>query len=124
MTAKHHHDHDHTHSEGRSPEEMSRAPKFDAGMHVVFRDATPERYKRRPDYAEGVEGVVERLHGAYVPPQDQEEGEPEREYLYSVRFSHTDIWGGDHPEANGTLYLDIWEAALAQAENQPTTKTA
>lgn len=120
MTAEHTHDHDHdhghTHAERRDPEELSRAPRFDSGTSVVLRDAAPERYKRRPEYAEGAEGTIEHLHGAYVPPGSQDESDPEYEFLYSVRFTHTEIWGDDHPEPNGSIYIDIWETALKRAE--------
>lgn len=115
MTVEHTSDHGHTHPERLDPEELSESPRFESETSVILRDAAPERYKRRPEYAEGAQGVIENLHGAYVPPTSQDEADPEYEYLYSVRFTHTEIWGGDHPEPNGSIYIDIWETALKQA---------
>lgn len=116
MTTNHTHEHGHTHSEGLDPEEVSHTPHFSSGTEVLLREAVPERYKRRPEYAEGAQGVVEHLHGAYVPAESQDEADPEHEFLYSVRFSHTEIWGEDHPEPNGSIYIDIWETALERTK--------
>ena len=113
MTGDHDHDHSHTHAQAVDENELPTSPKFDPGTRVVLREAAPERYKRRPEYAEGAHGVINRLHGAYIPPGEQDESEPEHEYLYSVRFTHTEIWGEEHPEPNGSIYIDIWETALA-----------
>lgn len=107
-----HEDHAHTHAGGSGAEGLSTEPQFDPGTRVVLREATPDRYKHRPEYAEGARGVVERVHGAYVPPGEQEEEAPTYEYLYSVRFAHTELWGENHPETNGSVHIDLWETAL------------
>lgn len=116
MTSEHDHDHDHahTHSQAVDEDELSIPPEFDPGARVILREAAPERYKRRPEYAEGAQGIVERVHGAYIPPGEQDKPDPEYEYLYSVQFTHTEIWGEDHPEPNGSIYIDIWETALTR----------
>lgn len=113
MTTEHSHEHGHGHThEGLDPEDVSRTPKFSPGTDVLLRDATPERYKRRPEYAEGAQGAISHLHGAYIPPGGQSKADSQYEFLYSVRFSHTEIWGDDHPEPNGSIHIDIWESAL------------
>jgi nitrile hydratase len=99
----HHHDHDVT-------VELDEEPRFDPGQRVRLNRAVIEKYKRRPEYAEGADGVVEQVRGAYLPPTATDE--IEGEYLYSVRFRPRQIWGDDHPEKNGSVYIDVWEDAL------------
>ena len=118
MTTEHSHEHEHGHGhnhERRDPEEISRSPRFEPSTDVILRDAVPERYKRHPDYAEGSEGVIESLHGAYMPPENPNESHSDYEFLYSVWFTHAELFGDDHPESNGRIYIDIWEAALEKA---------
>lgn len=106
MTHSHSHGHAHDHDEVTLAEE----PRFDPGTPVRLTEAVLEKYKRRPEYAQGAEGMVEQLRGAYLPPTAT--GNTEGEYLYSVRFRPREIWGADHPEENGSVYIDVWEDAL------------
>lgn len=83
------------------------SPAFGPGTPVVVTTVS-ERYKRRPAYAEAARGVVDRVHGSYRPP-----GGDDREYLYAVRFDPAELWAD--AEANGAVYVDVWEGALAVA---------
>lgn len=109
MTAGH--PHKHSHETGTSVE-LNVDPQFEPGMRVMLRKATLEKYKRRPEYAENAEGIVEEVRGAYIPPTgtDARDGE----YLYSIRFLPQEIWRSDHPEKNGSVYVDVWEEALEE----------
>ncbi len=109
MTSEHTHSHAHPHRD-EVEVELSDEPQFESGTRVQLVQAALEKYKRRPEYAEGAEGVIEWVHGAYLPPTAV--GEPKGEYLYSVRFRPQEIWGPDHPERNGSVYIDIWEDAI------------
>lgn len=104
MTTGHAHSHDH------GSVELDAEPRFNPGERVRLNRAVIEKYKRRPEYAEGAHGVVEQLRGAYLPPTATDGADGE--YLYSVRFRPRQIWGDDHPERNGSVYIDVWEDAL------------
>lgn len=108
MTPGHAHAHHHGEVEGG----LSDDPQFEPGTQVTVTTAATEKYKRRPSYAEGAQGVIAQVRGAYLPPTatDVTEGE----YLYSVQFRPREIWGPDHPEENGTIYIDVWEAAIEE----------
>jgi len=110
MTAKHGHSHSHVHDEVKITEE----PQFAPGTRIRITQAVLEKYKRRPEYAEGAEGVIKHIHGAYIPPTAEDRSEAE--YLYSVQFRPQEIWDADHPEQNGTLHIDVWEDAIEDYE--------
>ncbi|MGM0717802.1 MAG: SH3-like domain-containing protein [Halobacteriota archaeon] len=103
------HTHSHSNSHDEVDVELAEEPRFDPGTRVQLTEAVLEKYKRRPAYAEGAEGVIEQVRGAYLPPTaiDETDGE----YLYSVRFLPQDLWEG-HPEENGSIYIDLWEKAI------------
>jgi nitrile hydratase len=103
------HTHSHSHSHGEVDIELTEDPRFEPGTRVRLTEAVLEKYKRRPEYAEGAEGVIEQVRGAYLPPTATDEADGE--YLYSVRFHPQDIWE-DHPEENGGIYIDLWERAI------------
>lgn len=107
MTAKHGHSHAHVH---KGEIEVADEPRFASGTQVRLTEAVPEKYKRRPDYAEGAEGVIKQVRDAYLPPTAEDTSEAE--YLYSVQFQPQEIWGADHPEQNGSLHIDVWEDAI------------
>lgn len=115
MTHSHSHSHGHGHTHDHGEVERTEEPRFDRGTRVRLTEAVLEKYKRRPEYAQGAEGVVEQLRGAYLPPTAT--SDTEGEYLYSVRFRPREIWGADHPEANGSVYLDVWEDALERTQS-------
>jgi nitrile hydratase len=104
MPASHSHSHDH------SEIELAEEPRFEAGIRIRLTQAVLEKYKRRPEYAEGAEGVIEQVRGAYLPPTATDE--TDGEYLYSIRFRPQELWGADHPEENGSVYIDVWEDAI------------
>lgn len=90
--------------------EITDEPQFASGTRVRLTEAVFEKYKRRPEYAEGAEGVIKQVRGAYLPPTAEDT--TEAEYLYSVQFRPQEVWGADHPEQNGSLHIDVWEDAI------------
>jgi len=106
---------DDSHEEGLEPEEVPSSPKFSVGSNVKLIKVDHDRFKRRPEYVEDAVGEIQRIHGAYSVPTEDHKDE-KYEFLYSVKFSHTGVWGDDHPESNGTLSLDLWEETLKLAE--------
>lgn len=110
-----HTEEDHAHNEGLDPSDVPIEPEFEVGTQVKLRTLDDGRYKRRPEYAENAEGTIKHVRGAYEPPEDPAPGVSKQtnyEFLYSVEFSHEDIWGEDHPESNGSVVIDIWETPL------------
>jgi len=79
-------------------------PAFEPRTRVVVREVS-EGYKRRPDYAEDASGIVECVHGEYLPPDTAAS-----EFLYSVRFDASEVW--EDSESNQAVYIDLWESAL------------
>jgi len=106
---------DDSHEEGLSPEDAPIDPQFETGQRVKLLETSHDRFKRRPEYAENAIGVINRVHGAYDVPTDDDDSAA-YEYLYSVRFSHEEIWGEDHPESNGQINLDIWERTITSVD--------
>jgi len=102
---------DNAHDVGLDPSDAPIEPAFEVGTRVKLRTAKDGRYKRRPEYAENAEGVIKHVRGAYEPPAKTSK-QTNYEYLYSVEFSHKDIWGENHPESNGSVVIDIWETPL------------
>jgi hypothetical protein len=79
-------------------------PAFEPRTRVVVGEVS-EGYKRRPDYARNASGIVECVHGEYLPPDTAEP-----ELLYSVRFDAGELW--EDSESNQAVYIDLWESAL------------
>lgn len=90
-------------------------PRFELGEAVRARNINPEGHTRLPRYVRGHAGVIERLHGAHVFPDDNAHGRGENpQPLYTVRFAARDLWG---PSAgpNDSVRLDLWEDYLEPA---------
>jgi len=106
---------DDSHEEGLDPEQVPSSPKFSVGENVKLVEIDHDRFKRRPEYVKNAVGEIQRVHGAYNMPTEDGESKG-HEFLYSVKFTHTDVWGDDHPESNGTVSLDLWEETLKSTQ--------
>ena len=96
----------------RPAEEPAR---FAVGDRVTTRVMHPVGHTRLPRYARGKRGVVERVHGAHVLPDAAAAGEGERpQWLYTVRFSGTELWGAD-ADPSLAVSIDAWESYLEPA---------
>jgi nitrile hydratase len=94
---------------------IDRAPRFSAGDKVRARNFHPTGHTRLPRYARGKLGVVERRHGGFVFPDSNAHGKGEDpQWLYSVTFAGTELWG---PDSDPTLSvaIDCWEPYLEPA---------
>ena len=70
--------------------------RFAVGDRVIARNMHPKGHTRLPRYVRGHVGVVERLHGCQVFPDTEAMGQGEHpQWLYTVRFEGTDLWGAD-----------------------------
>lgn len=89
--------------------------RFAVGDRVVARTMHPAGHTRLPRYARGKAGVVERVNGAHVlPDSNAHDGGESPEWLYTVSFTGTELWG---PDADPSLMvsIDAWESYLEPA---------
>jgi nitrile hydratase len=88
------------------------AAHFKVGDRVRTRAGRVDHHSRLPGYAQGRQGVIERVHGAHVFAEPHAQGLGEQpQWLYRVAFSGTELWGAD--AAPGTsVALDAWESYL------------
>jgi len=94
--------------------------KFKTGDRVRVRQLHRSTHTRLPAYIRGHCGTIERVHGCHIFPDTHAIGEGEQpQWLYSVRFVASELWGNDKP-ANNKVYVDCWEPyllALDAADN-------
>lgn len=96
---------------------LTDPPRFTSGDPVVARNIHPPSHTRLPRYVRGKRGVVDRLHGAYVLPDQNAIGLGQRlEYVYSVRFEACELWGKEAPP-HDRVYIDLWEQYLERRTN-------
>lgn len=87
-------------------------PQFRIGDAVRARNMHPPGHTRLPRYVRGKRGVVVQFYGIHnfqdaLPPGVEAPPQP----VYSVRFEASELWG-ESAEANGAVYLDMWESYL------------
>ena len=91
-------------------------PRFKPGDRVVARNLNPAGHTRLPRYVRGKHGVIDRVHGTFVYPDANAHGGGEQpQPVYCVRFDTRELWGPTAPARN-SLYLDLWEDYLENAE--------
>lgn len=90
---------------------------FKAGDRVCVAPVNPPGHRRTPFYIRGKTGVIERVCGAHLNPEELGHGfsgEPRRR-LYRVRFSQQDVWPGYRGASHDTVDVDIYEHWLSPA---------
>ena len=86
--------------------------RFGIGDAVVTRNLHPKGHTRLPAYTRGKRGVIEKVHGAHVFADAHAAGLGEApQWLYTVRFSGTEIWGEDADPTLSTS-IEAWESYL------------
>ena len=91
---------------------VEAAARYAVGDRVRTRNMHPTGHTRLPRYARAKTGVIERLHGAHVLPDSNAHGAGEHpEWLYSVRFAATELWGDD-ADPSLSVSIDAWESYL------------
>jgi nitrile hydratase len=89
--------------------------RFAAGQAVRTVNVHPTGHTRLPRYARARLGTVERVHGVFVFPDSHAHGGGEApQWLYSVAFAGTELWGPD-ADPGLSLSLDAWESYLEPA---------
>ena len=88
------------------------APAFKPGDVVCARNFHPTGHTRLPRYLRSRQGVIHKARSAHVFPDTNARGEGEDpQWLYSVRFKATDLWG-DEANPNDHVHVDCWEPYL------------
>ncbi len=100
---------------GPTEREAGAEPKYPVGSAVRARNIHPPRHTRLPRYVRGHTGIIAGTHGVHVFPDTNAHGQGEQpQWLYSVRFAATELWGDDSPGTDD-VYVDLWESYLDPA---------
>jgi nitrile hydratase len=90
--------------------------RFALGQRVRMLSAAAPHHTRLPGYVRGKRGVIERLHGAHVFADPHAQGLGEQpQWLYTVAFDETELWGAQAPRQGSTVSVDAWEPYLEPA---------
>jgi len=85
--------------------------RFAVGDRVRTRSIHPTTHTRLPRYCRGKPGTIVRTHGAHVFADASAQGRAnDAQWLYTVRFAATDLWGADTTAA--AVHVDCWESYL------------
>jgi nitrile hydratase len=90
--------------------------RYALGQQVRTRETSPTHHTRLPGYARGKRGVIERVHGAHVFADTHAQGLGEQpQWLYTVAFDESELWGDNTPRQRATVSVDAWEPYLEPA---------
>jgi len=91
---------------------LSASPEFAIGDRVRARNINPARHTRLPRYARGKVGLVVAMHGGFVFPDANAEGDRSAaQHLYTVRFAAAELWG-PQGDVRSDVHIDAWESYL------------
>ncbi|OUS08439.1 nitrile hydratase subunit beta [Rhodobacterales bacterium 52_120_T64] len=83
--------------------------KYKVGDNVTTKNIHPTHHTRLPRYLRGHIGKVVIVHGAHVFPDFSAHDKGDNpQWLYTVRFKATDLWGADK-NPNDHVHADLWE---------------
>jgi nitrile hydratase len=101
---------------GSARREPPEAARFAEGDRVRIADDHPYGHTRRPRYIRGHVGVIDKVGGSFVYPDTaaMDDGE-EPQWVYTVRFTATELWGEQHADPSASIYIDTWEPYLESA---------
>lgn len=81
------------------------AAHFEVGARVRTKNIHPASHTRLPRFARGHVGTIERIQGCHVfPDAVVADGVEQPEWLYTVTFDATELWG---PDADPTVRTSI-----------------
>jgi nitrile hydratase len=91
---------------------LDTKPRFKPGDRVLTRVINAQHHTRLPRYARGRHGSIDALHPAFLLPDTNGHGGPDRpQHLYSVRFEAHELWGEDATQRDA-VYIDLFEDYL------------
>ena len=90
----------------RTPQDPA---KYKVGDSITTKNIHPTHHTRLPRYLRGHVGEVVIVHGAHVFPDFSAHDKGDNpQWLYTVRFKATDLWGEDK-NSNDHVHADLWE---------------
>jgi len=93
--------------------------RFEQGNTVRIRSQFTMFHSRVPAYAKGRTGVIERVLGEFVIPEDDAWGrlwkDGRKAHLYRVQLHQTEIWPGYRGSKTDTNELEVFEHWLEPA---------
>ena len=93
--------------------------RFNIGDRVLVHSNSSPGHRRTPGYIRGRMGIIERICGEFLNPEELAygfDGLPKR-ILYRVSFKQIDIWSDYSGAVNDTLEIEIYEHWLLPVEN-------
>jgi nitrile hydratase len=90
---------------------------FQTGDRVRVRLAFPPGHVRTPFYIRGKSGVIERILGPFLNPEERaygRSGEP-KQPLYRVRFLQCEVWPDYAGASADTVDIEIYQHWLEPA---------
>ena len=101
---------------GSARREPPAPARYAVGDRVRIADDSPFGHTRRPRYIRGHVGTIERISGFFVYPDTAAMDEDESpQWVYSIRFDATELWGEETADPNGSVSIDTWEPYLQAA---------
>ena len=93
----------------------SRTALFSEGDFVRIDNQHTSMHTRLPGYIKGHTGVIHKVHGCHVFPDDNAKGVGENpQWLYNIRFEASELWGKARSQA-GCVHVDCWESYLRKS---------
>jgi nitrile hydratase len=87
--------------------------RFAVGQAVRMHLGKVEHHTRLPGYVQGKRGTIAHVHGAHVFADANAQGLGEQpQWLYTVVFDETELWGDAAPRQNLSVSVDAWESYL------------
>jgi len=97
---------------GPADRENTTQPSYGVGEQVRTLNINPESHTRLPRYARKAVGTIDFVQGFHVFPDTNAAGKGEcPQWLYSVRFSATELFGAK-ADPNHEILIDCWEPYL------------
>ena len=90
-------------------------PRFNVGDLVFAKELNHTGHIRLPEYVQGNQGVVKRVHGCFIFPDAHAVGQKVSQHLYSVRFECTNLWAPSRADIPSAVYVDLFESYLEAA---------
>ena len=98
-----------------SERETQTQPRFAVGQKVRAKNMHPTTHTRLPRYARGRVGTVEAIRGCHVFPDSNAHARgPDPQWVYNVRFTARELWGGD-ADVRNSVSIDAFEPYLEPA---------
>ncbi|MFT4820297.1 MAG: nitrile hydratase beta subunit [Candidatus Azotimanducaceae bacterium] len=96
-----------------SQREVGQA-RFKVGEQVRTLDHSKPTHTRLPAYARGKRGTVSKIHGGWIYPDTNAQGQGEcPQVLYTITFSGAELW--QEGDSKLSVSLDLFEPYLAAA---------